>query len=180
MPSHQPTAVERERAVYLYDRFFPKLCRRLERQIKDDSDASDIAHEVIEYASRQSLPAENKHVENRIFYIARNKMIDWSRRNKPTSLDLGSSEPLDGRTEDPEKVRLELIESVRSAIDSLPKTERECIQLMYYEELGTTQIAQRLGLSAKVVKQALARAHARLHELLRADVSAVDGEGGRT
>lgn len=179
MPSDQPTAAERERAVRLYDHFFPKLSRWLKRRCGDASDALDMTHETIAYGSRQELPVDDRYAENRLFWIARRLLIDRSRRKRPITSDLSSSEPIDGRTERLEEGRQELLESVRSAIDSLPKNESECIRLMYYEGLGTTQIARRLGLSASVVKELLARAHARLHGLLKDDVSDMVGEGGR-
>jgi RNA polymerase sigma factor (sigma-70 family) len=180
MPSHQPTAVEHERAEYLYGpNFFPKLCRWLERRTKDISDAHDIAYEAIIYVSREELPPDGRRVENRVFQKARRLLIDWSRRRKPMTADLSLSEPLDGRTEGPEKVRLELIESVRSAINSLSKTERECIQLTFYEGLGTTQIARRLKLSAATVKEVIPRALNRIRESLGEGASAKDVEGGR-
>jgi RNA polymerase sigma-70 factor (ECF subfamily) len=55
---------------------------------------------------------------------------------------------------------------VLAAIDKLSVQQRACVVLTYWEDLGPGEVARRLGISDGSVKRHLARARARLKELL--------------
>ncbi len=55
---------------------------------------------------------------------------------------------------------------VLRAVDKLSIQQRASVFLTYWEDLSTTQVAARLGISEGSVKRHLARARARLKELL--------------
>jgi RNA polymerase sigma-70 factor (ECF subfamily) len=55
---------------------------------------------------------------------------------------------------------------VLAAVDKLSVQQRACVVLTYWEDLTPAEVASRLGISAGSVKRHLARARARLRELL--------------
>lgn len=57
---------------------------------------------------------------------------------------------------------------VLAAVDRLSVQQRATVVLTYWEDLGTQEVASRLGISEGAVKRHLARARSRLKELLDA------------
>ena len=55
---------------------------------------------------------------------------------------------------------------VLAAVDKLSVQQRASVVLTYWEDLGPSDVASRLGISEGSVKRHLARARARLKELL--------------
>jgi RNA polymerase sigma factor (sigma-70 family) len=65
-------------------------------------------------------------------------------------------------------VRRDAQRLVVEAIRSLPRRQRDCIVLRFYEELSDTEIAEALALSPGSVKTHLHRARATLADRLEA------------
>lgn len=78
---------------------------------------------------------------------------------------LTEEEAVDGLTT-PEQL------DVRAALTALPRRERACVVLRYYEDLSVRQIAERLGVSEGAVKRYLSTGTRRLGHLVATD----DGE----
>jgi RNA polymerase sigma-70 factor (ECF subfamily) len=64
---------------------------------------------------------------------------------------------------------------VRAALATLPRRERACVVLRYYEDLPLAEIAETLGVSVGAVKRYLSNGTHRLEGIL----GAVDGRAGR-
>jgi RNA polymerase sigma-70 factor, ECF subfamily len=56
--------------------------------------------------------------------------------------------------------------TVRAAVDDLEPWQRDVVHLAYFEDLGYSEIAARLGIAVGTVKSRVFRAHRRLAELL--------------
>jgi RNA polymerase sigma-70 factor (ECF subfamily) len=113
-----------------------------------------------------------------LFTILRNIWLNQLRRRRtaPDSVELDSdgstpNEPAD-TTQDPLSVYVSKVEreQVRSAIRQLPVEFREVIILREYEELSYQEIAAVLDCPPGTVMSRLARARARLRELLTAEL----------
>lgn len=63
--------------------------------------------------------------------------------------------------------------ALRSCLAKLPDKSRELVELYYYDEMGTPEIADRLGMRADTVCRALSRVRDKLRECLR---QALNGE----
>ena len=62
--------------------------------------------------------------------------------------------------------RIEANLLLRDAIDSLPKRQRLCVLLRYFEDLPEVEMAEILGVSAGTIKSQLAKARAHLRGVL--------------
>ncbi len=113
-----------------------RLRNFIRRRVPDPSDVEDIVQEVfyeLVEANRLLMPIE--HVTGWLFRVARNRITDLLRRKRP--------EPLSGRGEDGEPLRIEdllpspdagpealyfrgvLLEELEHALDELPEEQRE-------------------------------------------------------
>jgi RNA polymerase sigma-70 factor (ECF subfamily) len=82
-------------------------------------------------------------------------------RGRPATPGRRDTEPAYTRAE-----QTEVLEQIRGCIARLPPRYREILHLRHIEELGTDQIAQRLGTSRSTVKTRLHRARLALRALL--------------
>ena len=92
--------------------------------------------------------------------IARHKCDDYFRRSAPAALPLdGIPEPCDFRFGIPEP------SFVSDALDALPETDRQMLQLYYFQGLPQQQIAEKLRIPLGTVKSRLhtARQHFKTH-----------------
>jgi RNA polymerase sigma factor (sigma-70 family) len=136
--------------------------------------AADVVQKVyLQYFQRFRQP--NGHIENEGAWLARcvhNEAINVKRQRRKTSV--GAAAPLpagdmlaDGQPSPSSVVgRAERNESLRAAIAQLPDDMREIVQLRYFEQLPTLEIASRLGITDVKVRVTLRRARLKLRELL--------------
>lgn len=137
---------------------------RLARQLVDDQDsAEDLVQDVFAaLQSRPSMPQDPKRylqtaVVNRSRSLLRRRRVARAivaSREEPTPAADASSLQRDERS------------TVLTAIDRLPRRQKEVVVLRYYEDLDVTGIAGVLGISPGAVSASLARALGRLSDLL--------------
>ncbi|MBV1788165.1 sigma-70 family RNA polymerase sigma factor [Marinobacterium sp. D7] len=97
-----------------------------------------------------------------IYTLARNKAIDWMRKQKyPTySLEGHEEEPQEGETEPGE---LHLIRhKMKTALNELPPEQAQVIYMSYYEGRAHSEIAAKLGIPLGSVKARIRLASAKL------------------
>ena len=139
------------------------------------TEAEDLVQETCLRALRaiDGLRAEGS-VKSWLFAILRNVWLNQlrQRRATPNLIELGADEngayePADA-AQDPYSAYANRVEreQVRAAIQQLPETFREIILLREYEELSYQEIAVLLDCPPGTVMSRLARARARLRELL--------------
>lgn len=155
---------------------------------RNSTEAEDLVQETCLRALRAigGLRADGS-VKGWLFTILRNIWLNQlrQRRTAPDLIELdadenGAYEPADG-AEDPYSAYANRVEreQVRAAIHQLPQEFREIILLREYEELSYQEIAALLDCPPGTVMSRLARARARLRELLsraeQEEVSRTDG-----
>ena len=138
-----------------------RLLNFIRRRVPDPSDAEDVLQEVffeLAEANRLLMPIE--HVTAWLFRVARNRIIDLFRKKRPQRL---GDAPVAG--EDDEMLRLEellpspdagpealyarrvLLEELESAIEELPKEQREVFVAHELEGRSFKQMAAETGVN---------------------------------
>ncbi len=149
-------------------RYGPVALRVAARMAPDRQSAEDIAQEAMVRIWRcaDEFDGRRARFTTWLYRIVVNLCIDLRRRPQPAPLpeDFDPVDPSAGAAE-----RVEVDErrvALRRAIEELPSGQRAALMLVYDEGLSGAEAAQVLGVSAKAVERLLARARARLRELL--------------
>lgn len=121
-------------------------------------DAQDLAQEVFARLSNRAVLAGVAKPESYLFAVAANVLIDHVRRRKVRA-DYSAAEAADGaaRFDDltPERVLQgqQELNWVVSALNEMPERMRNIFILARLENLPRSEIAQRLGVSKRLVEQ---------------------------
>ncbi|HUK53502.1 MAG TPA: sigma-70 family RNA polymerase sigma factor [Candidatus Binatia bacterium] len=176
----------------LLQRYRTPLCHFLNRMLRDQALAEDLAQEVflrVYRARREYVPSAK--FTTWMFRIATNLALnslrDTRQQRAELSLDApaesedGSQMPLDVPDGAP-RVEERLVEServaaIRRAIFALPEKQRAAVLLHKYQEMDYDQIARILGCSVSALKSLLFRAYEALRVEL-APLVAPTGPGG--
>jgi RNA polymerase sigma-70 factor, ECF subfamily len=146
----------------LYDIFYRRIYRYCYFDLRDAEQSQDICQETFIKAWR-SLPSfsmkEDGTFQAYLFRIARNLMIDLSRKKKAVSIDQ-IAEMEDKKSFEEDFERKEDAEMIQTALDKLDETEREILVLRYFEELPFEEIAQVTGMNEGALR-------VRVHRILK-------------
>lgn len=117
--------------------------------------------------SKERLPGGS--LEPFLLGIARNQLRMFKRKSMRAARAMRLEEGA-GRTRTPSPSALasahEQREALASALETLPLEQRELLQLYYWEQLPTRQLASRLGMSESGVRMRLLRARRALKSVL--------------
>ncbi len=156
------SAVTEHEFRLLYERTAPTLRAYLYRMVNDISRADDILQETYLRFLQARLPAEmtEQHRKNYLFRIATNLLRDEGRARKAAAL---RDYPC------PSDVAKEVRERNDCAryLEQLPARQRKLLWLAYVERFSHHEIAQMIGVKAPSIRPMLARARARLSEILK-------------
>jgi len=171
MPSNDWTIIEQDQLIsQAMERDEPRLRNFIRKHVADTGDAEDILQEVFyELLEAYRLMKPVEHVTAWLFRVARNRMIDLFRKNRPDSLNDPVSSAEDGDTlllEDllpsaeagPEAVyaRNLLLEALEDAIEELPEAQREVFVAHELTGLSFKEISAETGVSVATL---LSRKH---------------------
>jgi RNA polymerase sigma factor (sigma-70 family) len=142
-----------------------RLRNFIRRRVPDPSDAEDIVQEVfyeLVEANRLLMPIE--HVTGWLFRVARNRITDLFRKNKPESFSDAAVEDEDGevvRIEDllpspdagPEAVYLRnvLLDELEFALEELPAEQREVFVAHELEGRSFKELSAESGVSVNTL-----------------------------
>jgi RNA polymerase sigma factor (sigma-70 family) len=134
-------------------------------------DAEDVAQDACVHVLRLAAPHTVREPTRYLARIARNLMIDRSRRQKREAVlfDSRADATLAGSDGlDPERITSgeESLQRALAAIEALPPRCREAFELHRFEGLNYIGIAHRMGISASMVEKHIAEAMLRLSRVL--------------
>jgi len=145
------------------------------------SELDDVAQEVFLRLLRYDNSEFIEHPQAYFFRMAANVAGEWAMRAR-------HRHPHDERwlfelrtdsQPDQALAREAAHREIHEALARLPPRQREFLRLHFAEGLSRPQIAERLGVSARVVKRELIKAYSRLRTELDADITdSLDFEGG--
>jgi RNA polymerase sigma-70 factor (ECF subfamily) len=159
----------------LYDRYAPTVFGLARRIVGQPDAAEEVVQDVFAQIWREAprYAAERGSVGAWIVTVARARAIDRLRamRARP---DLGTAAetpehrplPFAGRSPEGAAISADEARRVRAALTSLPETQRQLVELAYYEGLTHQEIAQRTGAPLGTVKTRLRAALTSLREVL--------------
>ena len=131
-------------------------------------DLDDVAQEVFLRLMRYGRAEFVENPQAYLFKTAANVATEWSIRYRTTGErelawleDNGSDNSTDG-----DVGRLETEEEIVKALLALRPRQREVLKLQFFEGLSHAQTAERLGVTERVVKRALAKSYQRLRRQL--------------
>jgi RNA polymerase sigma-70 factor, ECF subfamily len=158
----------------LYDRYAGMLSSVLNRILRDTQAAEEILQDIFFQlwrnpsrfdSSRGSLPGW-------LLVIARNRAISRLRRHNPAAGDeLAENSVVFPGNFESAVAQKELLDRVKGALAGLPKEQRACVELAYFEGLTHSEIAARTGDPLGTVKTRLRSAVETLKRTLHATAS---------
>jgi RNA polymerase sigma-70 factor (ECF subfamily) len=140
----------------------------IRRRVADEEAAADLLQEVYVrvHMHLDSLRDTNR-LQSWVYQIARNVIHDYYRNLKPIA-EMNEDVAEAQQSDEDREVAARLVDSVRSALDSLPETYREALRLTDYEGLSQAALAERLGLSPSGAKSRVQRGRKMMRDLLLA------------
>ncbi len=159
----------------------PALRRVIERYVGDASTVDDVFQEVsIKVLKRIHTVREMAALRGWLFQIARNAAMDYLRREmrRPRGMDVTeiqhSASGDMGRSPAETLCSKERITAVYRALEQLPPSQREVIELRLKAGLDHQTISEQLGISRQAVEVRLCRGRSalkkRLQDILRGDL----------
>ncbi len=136
----------------------------LRRRVPDDA-ADDLLQDVfLRVHERRGDLRDEDRIAGWVFRVARNAVVDWHRKKRPTAA-LDAEQPSDDTpNDDSVRLRQTLARWTAATIEDLPEKYRDILKLTELEELPYKTVASRTGLSVSGVKTRVQRGR----ELLRA------------
>ena len=165
----------------LYDTHSPTLRRYLKQHVREANDREDIEQDVyVKLAQTDAWRFADKP-EALIITIARNLVIDQSRRNKvrfrsahvelDAERDLDPAPNIENRVMDRAELR-----RIMAAISDLEEPGRTAFILHRFETMTYAQIAQHMQISVKTVEKYISACLMRLRTSLPTSVGEIDSD----
>lgn len=161
-------AVGRRQLEDVYRAEAPRLARFLRRRLSGVDDPLDFVQEAFLRLVGSSPDAPLRNPEAYLQRIVRNLLIDRSRlrTNKLPHLPIEDCDIPIPAAQSYAIEASDMRRQYRSAVDALPPRTREVFLLSRVEEVGYTEIAERLGISIRTVEWHVAQAIIRIDNAL--------------
>ncbi len=136
----------------LYSQYQPIVFSYIRSRVSSHEDAEDLCAEVFEKVFRAGdrYDAKKAAAGTWIYAITRNTVIDFFRKCRP--MEEMPEDIRDDALPENELMQKELLESLASALESLPDELTDIIVMRYYDRIPLTEIAEKMGLSYGMVK----------------------------
>jgi RNA polymerase sigma-70 factor (ECF subfamily) len=156
----------------LYDRYGGMIYRLALRIVRDTGIAEDVVQETFLRAwnRAEAFDSERGAAGPWLLAIARNRALDYLRaqsRRGANTLELNEAEHPARFVDFPaEALNFDLARQVKRALEHLSDSQRQAIELAYFEGMSQTEIAERMGQPLGTVKTWMRRAMLRLRECM--------------
>ena len=158
----------------LFARYAPMLVRLTIRHLRSEELARDVVQQTFfqMHAARNDFQADRK-LRPWVFTIAMNLVREHYRkqkRRKETELDEERSPAVERPERGPIEQR-QRAELLRAAMAKLPDSQREVVELHWFEERPFAEVAEIVGATEGAVRVRAHRAYKRLKELLGSELA---------
>lgn len=173
--ARQLAAGDAEAFKHLFDTYFDRLYRYAYRYLQSAEESQDLVHDVFLQIWRQRRRIGLEQDLRAYLYVtARNQALNRLKHRKVEHRFLErraaaiAAEEAAGPTPNPEKEmeEMERAAALQRAIDTLPRRQREVLQLRWHNQLSYAEVAALLHISPKTVAVHLARAFEHLRQAL--------------
>ena len=158
----------------LYDRHAQTVYNLIMRIVRDSASADELLQDTFWQVWQKADSFQYGNAAAWLYRIARNKSLDWLRRQKVRPPIAHSFDEPDTQT----TVTASLVEQsvaqswqqaeVLQALASLPREQRHCLELAFFEGLSQRQIAEHTQTPLSTVKTRIQMALGKLERTLRA------------
>lgn len=139
---------EKDAFGLLYQKYFQKIYRYCKINLRSEELAKDVTQEsfVRAYKKLKTFKTDGQwSIQAFLFAIARNLIIDHSRKKKETGLE--EAENIEGAIDLYEDYdRQENIQKIRIVLSKLEEVDRQIVLLRYFEEMPSGEVAKILGI----------------------------------
>lgn len=161
---------EGSRAAFeaLYEKYWDRVYNEAYKRIGHRDQAKDIAQEVFTSLWIRSKEIPIKNLPAWLYVVTRNnvyRMMQTQERFVPMNEILSELESYNGLP-DALLIEKELLRAHAALIETLPEQQRVIFRMRYQEELSPGEIAEKLNLSPKTVRNHLGRALVKLKAAL--------------
>jgi RNA polymerase sigma-70 factor (family 1) len=141
---------------WVYDRLGKPLYYFAQNIVDSPAEAEDIvANAFVKLCGRSRETMESyEHIKRWLYVIVRNEAIDYLRyknRSREVHQDLLHSRDKEEQKVDLEMLRMDLLQSLQEAIKKLPKQRKTILQLYFFEQKTTAEIAEQMQLNSQTV-----------------------------
>ncbi|MBR3742269.1 MAG: sigma-70 family RNA polymerase sigma factor [Clostridia bacterium] len=152
----------------IYAAYSKKVMGYIMSRVQRREEAEDLCAEVFEkvYKNKNSYDTKKAAVNTWIYTIARNTLIDYFRKMKPTE-ELNENIS-DDKAIDASLLKREMLSDLAKALRTLPREQQDIVVMLYYDRLPMTEIARMMHLSYGMVKLRHQKALAALKKCLDA------------
>jgi RNA polymerase sigma-19 factor, ECF subfamily len=160
---------------HLFDVYFDRLYRYALRYLRAPEEAKDLVHDVFlqMWRHRRRIGLE-RDLRSYLYASVRNHALDRLKHRRVEdrfierrAAALAGEDPATDSTDAARDLESrELAASIQQAIDSLPRRQREVLQLRWQRHLSYEDVAKELNISPKTVAVHLSRALEHLREML--------------
>jgi RNA polymerase sigma factor (sigma-70 family) len=156
-----------------------RLLEFIRRRVRNEADAEDIVQDVMyQFVASYSLTEPIEELTRWLFTVARNKVIDWYRKHRPTSLTEKENTPSGPLTleeilfdprENPDELyhRSFIWTELADALDDLPEAQRSVFVMHELEGRSFKEIATLTGESINTLLSRKRYAVSALREALQ-------------
>jgi len=162
----------------LYDRYGRMAFGLILRMVQDRGIAEDLVQETFMrvWNRAASFDSEQGAVGPWLLAVARNRALDYLRykgRRPESSIDAQETEnPALFADVQADPLRFDVARQVKAALSRLTETQRQAIELAYFEGMSQTEIAERMRQPLGTVKTWMRRALQQMREELGGGVPA--------
>lgn len=153
----------------IYKIYFSKIYRYCRINLRSETEAQDVVQETFLKAWRSISSFsvyDGGSIQAFLFRIARNNIIDLSRKKRELSLEAALEVASSDDFED-ELDKKGDIEMVQAALSKLKEEDKQIVVLKFFEEMPSVEIAQVMNVNEGAVRVRLHRALKKLKEIMQ-------------
>ncbi|MGH9452241.1 MAG: sigma-70 family RNA polymerase sigma factor [Terriglobia bacterium] len=153
----------------LYDRYSGVVYSVANRVLRDTGAAEEVLQDIFYqlWGTAASFDAARGGLGGWLLVSARNRAIDRLRRRKPVDTAMTDAVIPASFNLESSLAQSELIAKIRATFDILPPSQRQAVELAYFEGMTHSEIAQRTGEPLGTVKSRLRSALQSLRQVLK-------------